>query len=329
MTDTAFRKLELAFAALAAAVFVILPLFTGEGSLLSITVFLILALLSVSMSLVWGMAGIFSFGQTVFFGIAAYAYSVIMINTDNTLLSVGAAVAIACAVALAIGYFTIYGRVSDLYIAVITLAVSLLIYQYINTLSGEAARIGAANLGGYTGMPGVPPLSMPGDPTLYADVRGMYFISLGALVAAFAGVRILERSVFGQSVVAVRENELRAELLGYDSRLYRLAVFVVGGAIAGLAGVLYAAWGGFIEPSVFSLAFAAQPIIWTVAGGVASPIGPVLGSLLVQGFTTWLGARQIADNNIVLGLIFIAFVLLVPQGLVPAIRRLVVRETSS
>lgn len=326
MTSRAFRRLEYAVAALIAVFFLALPLLVGDGTLLSFTVFVILALLAVSMSLVWGMAGIFSFGQTVFFGIAAYGYAILMINTDNAAIAVPAAVVLACLAALLIGFFTIYGRVSDLYIAVITLAVSLLLYQYINTLSGPAAQIGAANLGGYTGIPGVPPLAVPGRPDLYADVKATHFIAVGTLIVVFIGLQFLERSAFGQTVVAVRENELRAELLAYDSRFYRLAVFVLGGGIAGLAGVLYASWGGFVEPSVFSLAFAAQLIIWSVAGGVSSPIGALVGALLIQGLTTWLGTKQIADNNIVLGTIFIVCVLLLPSGLVPAIRRLVVRK---
>ena len=106
-------------------------------------------------------------------------------------------------------------------------------------------------------------------------------------------------------------------MLGYDARLYKLIVFVIGAGIAGIAGALFANWGSFIGPTVFSILFSAQIIIWIMVGGLGTLIGAVAGTFAIQWLTTWLGENKIADPNIVLGTIFIVFVLLVPQGIQP------------
>src|SRR5690606_17798980 len=101
-------------------------------------------------------------------------------------------------------------------------------------------RLGEVALGGYNGMPGVPPIALFGQEL---DFVQLYLLSAALLVAVYAGLKWLVRSRFGQVVAAIREHELRAELLGYDARAYKLGVFVIGAAIAGLAGALHAAWG--------------------------------------------------------------------------------------
>ena len=93
------------------------------------------------------------------------------------------------------------------------------------------------------------------------------------------------RSRFGRVVMAIRENELRAELLGYDVRLHKLGIFTLGGAMAGLAGVLFANCV-FVSPTMFSLSYAAQVIIWVIVGGLGTLVGPVIGCILVQMLTT-------------------------------------------
>ena len=118
-------------------------------------------------------------------------------------------------------------------------------------------------------------------------------------------------------------------------RRYKLIAFVVGAGIAGLAGVLFASWGSFIGPSVFGIAFAAQIIIWVLVGGLGTLGGAVLGTMLIQSLVSWLGRNPAAaialgfgtiDTNLVLGLVLILFVLLIPQGLLPTMRRLVLER---
>jgi branched-chain amino acid transport system permease protein len=325
MTTRQFCALETAVLALCAVALVALPWFAGESVLMPFTVFAILGVLALSISFVWGVAGLFSFGQSVFFGVGAYVYAVVTVNYGDSTYGLIAAMAAAAVFAVVAGYFMLYGRISDIYLAVITLTLSLLIFQYVNTLSGESAQFGAANIGGANGMPGVAPINLPGAPDGALDVTQMYLLSAVILVLVYVGLRLLLRTGFGETVVAIRENETRAELLGYDSRGYKLAVFTIGAVVAGLAGALYAAWGNFIAPDVFGLGFAGQIIIWAMVGGVASPVGPIVGCFIMQALTTWLGTAGFVNTSVVLGVVLIVFVLLVPSGLVPTLRRVLVR----
>jgi ABC-type branched-subunit amino acid transport system permease subunit len=216
-----------------------------------------------------------------------------------------------------LGYFMFYGRVSDIYLGVITLCVSLIAYNLVNSMSGTEYRIGATPIGGHNGIPGVPPINIPGDPAHALGFDDLFTLSMSVLVGVYLGLRTLLASRFGRVVISIRENELRAELLGYDARRYKLIVFVIGAGIAGMAGVLFANWGSFIGPSVFSILFSAQIIIWIMVGGLGTLAGAVAGAGLVQWLSTWLGVSMVADPNIVLGLVFIVLVLLAPKGLQP------------
>jgi branched-chain amino acid transport system permease protein len=143
----------------------------------------------------------------------------------------------------------------------------------------------------------------------------------GALIAVYLLLRALLASPFGRIAVAVRENEVRASLLGYDTRLVKLGVFTIGGAIAGLAGALYVNWGAFVGPTIFSLSLSAQ-IIWVTVGGLGTLIGPIVGCFIIQYIVAQIGSQQTFNSNLILGAILLAFVLLLPGGLVPTLRTL-------
>jgi branched-chain amino acid transport system permease protein len=158
----------------------------------------------------------------------------------------------------------------------------------------------------------------------------MFYLSTASLLLTYFGLRLLLASRFGRIMVGIRENEQRAELLGYDSRAYKLATFTIGGALAGFAGCLFANWGNFVSPTIFGLAQSAQIIIWVIVGGRGTLIGPVIGCIGIQWLTAALGANQpgggsdwwskiLANAPLILGIILIAFVLLVPKGLVPTL----------
>jgi branched-chain amino acid transport system permease protein len=109
------------------------------------------------------------------------------------------------------------------------------------------------------------------------------------------------------------------ELLGYDSRRYKLAAFVLAAGIAGLSGTLYAVWGNFVAPEMFNLNQAAQVVIWVIVGGRSTLIGPVVGTGLVQYLSNWLGTVSVGQVTLVLGVVLVTFVLVFPRGLLPTI----------
>lgn len=289
-------------------------------SLLQATVFVAMAVLALSQGFIWGYGGIMSFGQSAFFGLGGYCYAVIAINMGDSTWAVVGSIVLPMLFAALLGYFMFYGRISDAYVGVITLTVTIILFSVFNSTAGDAYTIGSAPLGGFNGMPNVPTLNLPGSPDSPLEPEQLWYAAMGCLVLVYAMLRGILASRFGRVVVAIRENETRAQLLGYDTRLYKLLVFAIGGGIAGAAGCLFTNWGGFISPTAFSLTTSAQILIYVLVGGLGTLLGPILGAVAIQYLITLLGAQALVNANLVLGVILVVFVLLVPQGIVPVIR---------
>jgi len=311
------------------AVLLLTPRFAELDRVLELTIYMIMAILALSLALIWGYGGILCFGQSAFFGLGAYTYAIAMFNIGESTVPVLLAVMLPAAFAALLGYFIFYGRISDVYLGVITLTVTLILFNSVNSTAGPEFHIGTARLGGFNGIPGIPPLNFPGNKSAVIDLEGMFDLATASLLVTYFGLRLLLASRFGRVIVGIRENERRAELLGYDPRAYKLVTFTIGGALAGFAGCLFANWGNFVSPTIFGLAQSAQIIIWVIVGGRGTLIGPILGCIGIQWLTTALGANQpsgtdwwagiTANAPLIFGIILIAFVLLVPRGLVPTL----------
>ena len=150
----------------------------------------------------------------------------------------------------------------------------------------------------------------------------MFVLSHGCCWCVYFGLHGLLATRFGRVLVAVRENEQRVEFLGYDARLHKLVAFSIGGALAGLAGCLFVAWGNYVSPTVFSVVQSAQIIIWIMVGGAGTLLGPVIGA--VGDFLADRRNRHPADSSMPMSCsarFLLIFVLLVPKGIAPMITR--------
>ncbi|WP_271023351.1 hypothetical protein [Rhizobium sp. RCAM05973] len=127
-----------------------LPLFVSTFDLLQVTILAVMSIFALSQGFVWGFAGIMSFGQAGFLGLGAYAYAVAVINYGDSTLAVPISIILPMLFAAVMGYFMFYGRISDAYVGVITLTVSVILFQLINSTSGSQYRIGVAELGAST-----------------------------------------------------------------------------------------------------------------------------------------------------------------------------------
>jgi ABC-type branched-subunit amino acid transport system permease subunit len=320
---TGVRGAWLGFIAMVAAGVAImfgLPMVFDTFGLLQMTVFAAMAMFGLSQGFIWGYGGIMSFGQAAFLGLGGYAYAVAAINMGDSTGPVFIAIGVPMLFAALLGYFMFYGRISEAYVGVITLTVSVILFELINSTSGSAYRIGEAELGGFNGIPSVPPLNMPGDPTAVLDPAQLWYVAMGLLILVYVLLRAILVSRFGRVVVAIRENETRAMLLGYDPRFYKLLTFIIAAGIAGLAGCVYVNWGGFISPTVFGLSMSAQVIIFVLVGGLGTLLGPILGAVGIQYLIIAAGSQSTIDSNLGLGIVLVGFVLLVPQGVVPVAR---------
>ena len=307
------------------------------GNVEQLGVFFVVAILALSLSLVWGYSGVLSFGQVVFFGLGGYTFGVASINfatpagiTGSVVLGVvfgglGAAL---------LGYFMFYGGVRDVYVTIITLVATMVMYTFMAQTAGAEWTIGEAALGGFNGMPAIPllelgiggvsfqfvfnelPVFVPGIGTVELDP--FYYLALVTMLATYLGLRVLVNSDYGRVMVAIREDEDRTEMFGYNTTKVKFTVFTLGGAIAGLSGVLFAARNVYIDPSVFSLLRATLPVIWVSVGGRKSLLGAVVATVGVEYLRISLGGEFAL---IALGGILVVTILVLPNGLVPWIHQ--------
>ena len=294
-------------------------------ALMQLTLFAAMAVLALSLAFIWCFGGILSFGQTAFFGLGGYAYAIAAVNFQDSTPAILLAIAVPALFAAILGYFIFFGRISDVYLGVITLTVTLILFNSVNSTSGDAYKIGKALLGGFNGMPAVPTFNVPFDPSTVLSPEQSWWTTAGVLLAVFLMLRLLLALPAGRVIVAVRENEVRASLLGYDPRLVKCLTFILGGAIAGLAGALYVNWGAFVSPTIFSLSLSAEIIIWITVCGLGTLLGPIIGCVVIEYIVAYIGSQQLLNSNLVLGGVLVIFVLLLPKGIVPTARDLVLR----
>lgn len=264
------------------------------------------------------------FGQAAFFGLGGYTYAIAAINFGDSSWAIFLAILIPALIAGLVGYFMFWGRIGDVYLGVITLTMTLIFFKFFNATAGDAYKIGKAALGGFNGIPSTPPLNLPWDVGRTLAPEEIWYIASTVLVLAYCFTRWLLSTSFGRVVISIRENENRSELLGYDIRRYKLGIFTLGGGLAAIAGILFANCV-FVSPTMFSLFYNAQVIIWVTVGGLGTLVGPVVASIVLQMIVARLGTLHVVDPNIVLGLILVLFVLLVPRGLQPTLRALLER----
>jgi branched-chain amino acid transport system permease protein len=283
--------------------------------------FLVWTFMAFGLCLMWGHAGILSFGQTAFFGLAGYAYAVFTINFGDgpgvTLLGLGVSLLLAAGFALVLGYFMFFGGVTDVFVSIITLATTLVLETFMAQTAGPEWTIGSARLNGFNGMTGMPPLALPWPGgALALEGRSLYFALLVLVAAAYVALRLLLASRFGRVLRAIRENAQRAETLGFNVRFYQLAAFLIGSTLAGLSGVLYVTWGQYITPESMSLYAAALPVVWVTVGGRRSLAATLIGTLGVLYLSQVLAIYGDQYALVLLGAVLLAAVMLAPRGLV-------------
>lgn len=311
------------------------PLFVDGWTVGNTAYFLVWTFMALGLSVIWGYAGALSFGQTAFFGLAGYTYGVLTINFGAaygfTLVALVLSVGMAALLALILGYFMFYGRVTGVFIGIVTLAVTLVFQAFMAQTAGPQWAIGKARLNGFNGMSGMPPLTIPwpgGDILLFPDVA-LYYVLLGLLILVYLGLRMLLNAPFGNVLVAIRENPDRAEMLGYEVRRYQLLAFILGGALAGLSGALYTAWGQYITPSSMSITAAALPVIWVAFGGRKDITATLIGTLIVLAVYQSLTIHGSQYAIVVMGALLVLTVLFAPEGIVLSLARWLSRRVFS
>jgi ABC-type branched-subunit amino acid transport system permease subunit len=309
----------LATAAVLLVASIVLPMTLTLFTMLQLTVYAVMAILALSLSITWGLGGILCFGQAAFFGLGGYTYAIAVTNLGDSTLPILLSIIVPGLAALCLGWFMFMGRLSDLYVGVVTLCTSLILFNFFNSTSDPWYRIGSAYLNGFNGMSAVRGINIPFMPDSFLSPGQIFALTLLSLLGAYLLCKWIARSSWGSVVSATRQNPLRAELMGYDIARVKLGIFVVGSCVAGFAGCLFVNWNGFISPDVFALSMSAQIMIWMIVGGRETFVGPIIGAIALQALVSRLGTSSEINANVILGGLLMVFVLMVPRGIVPTI----------
>jgi urea ABC transporter permease protein UrtC len=309
----AWTPAGVALAGAVLAVLVALPRFLSPYTTDFMRDVLIFGVFALSLDLLWGRAGILSFGQSAFFGLGAYAMGLAgtrIVSPNPTYIGVILGMVVPALLAVVLGYFLFYGGVRGTYFTILTIAVTLVLQRI--------ALSWVELTGGNNGIFGILPftLSLPGWSHTIASEAGLYYMALAAAVICYLFVRILAASSFGRVLTAIRDNERRTEFLGFDTSLYSLVTLVISAAIAGLAGALYASMVTFVSPELFGLAFATEVIVWVAVGGRGTLVGAFVGVLAVHTLRDQISSYNATAWPAVLGLFFLLVVFVFPRGIV-------------
>jgi branched-chain amino acid transport system permease protein len=291
------------------AVFLVLPLVLQEYLTVFATRVLILALLAISFDLVWGYAGIMSFGQALFFGSAGYGVALLArdLQITSIFVVIPAAIAIGFVLSLLLALFLLLGRNprTTIFVALGTLT---------GSYAAERLARGWYYLGGQNGIPSIPPMMAGGYE--FDEGTGFYYLALACLLLVYLLCRFLVRSQFGLALAGMREQEARLSFFGYKVQHLKAVIFSLSGAIAGLAGGLYAFHEGFVWPNMLGVVLSTQIVLYALFGGVGTLIGAVFGVIGIETLSFWLAESFQETWPVILGLLLLLVIMFRPSGLI-------------
>jgi branched-chain amino acid transport system permease protein len=272
------------------------------------TSILVLSIFTMSLDLLLGYAGLPSFGHAAFLGLGAYGTAIFSVRLGMSNLGVSLVLAIALASVGSIVLGLLALRTSGVYFLMLTLAFA----QMLSAVAEKWAPV----TGGTNGLPGVksPELFVPG--LIVARGIPYYFLTLTIAALCFFVMFRLINSPFGRSLIGIHQNEARMRAMGYNTRLYKLAAFWVAGVFASIAGVLYAYFNQFISPGDVGFTVSGTAVLMVLLGGEATLIGPVLGTAAYVVIQNVLSSLFTGRWQLILGALFVVFVLFVRGGIV-------------
>jgi branched-chain amino acid transport system permease protein len=288
------------WAGLAVVGLLIYPQLVSRYYIVLSTEVVILALLATSYNLIFGYAGLVSFGHAAFFGLGAYAMAMLTKNYGSPmLLALIAAPVVAAIFAAVIGWFCM--RTIRLYFSLLSLAFAQLLYVIVYQWTSFT--------GGSDGLQGVP------RPEVLGSYAANYYFALGVTLLCMLVMWFIVNSPFGWSLRAIRENTQRSQFLGINERLYKVIAFTAAGAFAGVAGALYSQFQRWADPELLFWTTSANPVLMSILGGMFSFVGPSVGAVVFVGLREVIKVRT--DYwPLVLGVVLLTLVLSVPDGIV-------------
>ncbi|MDZ8078089.1 MAG: urea ABC transporter permease subunit UrtC [Nostoc sp. DcaGUA01] len=326
-----------AVVAIALSLIIIMPLVLSEFRLNLLGRFLSLAIVALGIDLIWGYTGLLSLGHGIFFGLGGYAiamYLKLQVPAGELPdfmglygvtelpafwqpfysfpLTIAAVVLIPGLLAGLLGYLVFRNRLKGVYFSILTQAGTIVFFNFFNgqqkLFNGTNGLIDFTTLFGAT----------------VSDTKTQfvfYTLTVVFLAATYGICRWLTSGRFGRLLIAIRDDESRVRFSGYDPTDFKVLVFGVSGAIAGIAGAFYTVQSGSVSPRAMDIAFSIEMVIWVAVGGRATLIGAIVGTLLVNYARTFL-SEQFAEIWLFFqGALFLIVVTVLPDGIVGWLHR--------
>jgi ABC-type branched-subunit amino acid transport system ATPase component/ABC-type branched-subunit amino acid transport system permease subunit len=299
---------------IAAAALIALP-FALDGiglGVTSATEVVVFAMACMALNILVGYTGLISFGHGAWFGLAAYIAGIVQreLTPGSMVLPIMAALACVALISLAFGYLILRRR--GVYFALLTMGLSAM--MYVVAFRWTAVTGGEDGLGGII-RPDFGSVRLESNPTFYALTAVIGFVVVYLLWR-------FHRSPAGHVLIAIRENEQRAQFIGYPTDRYKLMAFTLSATITGLAGCMLLFNNRMTSAEPISVAFSGELLAMVVIGGMRSFLGPALGALFFVIFRDYLSS--LTPNWLLwFGLLFVAFILFSPTGLVGVAGRLI------
>ena len=326
--------------AIALILILMMPVLLSDFRLNLLGRFLSLAIVALGIDLIWGYAGLLSLGHGIFFGLGGYAiamYLKLQVPTgelpdfmalygvmelpgfwqpfSSFPLSVAAVVMIPGLLAGLLGYLVFRNRIKGVYFSILTQAAIIVFFNFFN---GQQQFFNGTN--GLIDFTTFTPLStgVNGSGAIVSDSKTQfvfYVLTVVFLAATYGICRLLTSGRFGRLLIAIRDDESRVRFSGYDPTDFKVLVFAVSGAIAGIAGAFYTVQSGSISPRSMDIAFSIEMVIWVAVGGRGTLIGAVIGTLLVNYARTFL-SEQFAEIWLFFqGILLLIIVIVLPDGI--------------
>jgi branched-chain amino acid transport system permease protein len=295
------------------------PMLLSSYGIGLMTRFLIFALFAMSYNLVFGYAGLLSLGHAAFFGAGGYTVAILKLHYGIDLFWIGAPLGMLVAM-LTAGIFGIIAlRASGIYFLLVTFALGQMLFS----LAWNVKWLNSKGMQGITGLT-LPDLAVPG---FTLDTTWYYYMVLIFFAMSVILLYRLVKSPFGIALVGIREDESRMEAVGYNTWLFKYLAFVISGAFAGIAGVLFSYYNFFVSPNHLGIATSFLPMVMAIMGGIGTFFGPVIGAVVfifVENFASILAPQR---WPLILGGLFVIIIMFARQGIGVYLWRLLSKAT--
>lgn len=314
------------------------PLFLSEFRVNLLGKFIAYAILAIGLDLIWGYTGILSMGHGVYFGLGAYCMAMYLkleaspgkipdfmswsgLNTlpwfwtpfSSGLFSLAMAIAMPTLLAFIVGYLTFKNRIQGVYFSILSQALSII---FVVLFVGQQAYTGGTN--GLTDFRRIFGFPLSLDSTQL----GLYYVAIVLLIFTYIVCSWIAKRRIGKILVAIRDGENRVRFSGYNPTGYKVFVYCLSAAFAGIAGAIYVPQVGIISPAEMGIVPSIEMIIWVAIGGKGTLIGAVIGAILVNALKSGVSESFPDIWSYFIGIAFVVVVLYMPYGIVGLVKQI-------